>query len=67
MGLGVHKNENKPLIRQCTIALRIQKMNAEFLSLYQFYFSTKPNFFHGQLIKGISVCIRAKYAWISLC
>ena len=50
-------------IRHCIIARRIQKMNATFLSFDNFYISSRPNFPHGQPIKGNSVCI----AWISWC
>ena len=32
-----------------------------------FFFSTKPNFPRGPLIKGNSVYIKAKHAWISWC
>ena len=54
-------------IRHCIITQRIQEMNATFLSFDHFYISTKPNFPHGRPIKGNSVCIQAKHAWISWC
>ena len=54
-------------IRHCIIALRIQKMNATFLSFDHFYISSRPNFPHGRPIKKNCVCIQAKHAWISCC
>ena len=43
----------------------IALMNSTFLSFDHFYISSRPNFPHGRSIKGNSVCIQAKHAWIS--
>ena len=58
---------NTPLIRQCIIALRIQKINAAFLSMGHVYIATKPNSSQRRPIKGNSVCIQVKHVWISWC
>ena len=45
------KEEFLQLKRHCIIALRIQKMNAAFLSLDHLYISINPTFSHRQPIK----------------